>query len=704
MTANLLIPQKITSEHLGRRAVVYVRQSSEHQVRHNLESQRMQYDLVGRAQALGWTHVDVIDADLGVSAGVGAVRAGFDRLLAAVARGEVGIVFAREVSRLSRNDKDFCRLVELCQAFGTLLGDGEQVYDPALMDDHLVLGIKGTLSVVELRTLRLRLIQGMQNKAKRGEFRKKLPVGYAYDELGQVRMDPDERVRQAIGYIFEVFEQTAGIRQTMLRLHQEGFECPVHRRSGPQTAVTWHLPRSSYVAMILHNPCYAGAYVWGRKPVEHQYADGRLVRKQGHRRSIDDCAVALWDHHPGYITPDQYQEHLRMMQRNDSRRSAGSPIRTGKALLAGLLRCGRCGRLLKVNQWKTDGTAGRYLCDGTYVGGGSYCLGLPGRCLDHAIAAEMVRVLSPLGLQASVEALQAGQVKDLSRHKAIELRVEQAQYEAQVAQERYEHVDARNRLVAADLEQRWNAKLQELEQARAALAALESTQAVPHEDQHSTILWLGANFEQVWQSEHCPFDLKKRLVRAVIAEIVVDSSDSAITLVIHWQGGSHTRLEVARPKWRTAQANSADDIAIIAKLAPRYTDDQISRVLSRQGRATGKRGRWTRLAVQNARRKHGIDGGANSKRDPDMLSLAAAQAHTGVSDTTLRRLVEAGLLVNHQTVAWAPWELRRQDLDTEPVAGILEHLRRTGRLVLHPIRLGAEATELPLFQGDVHER
>lgn len=697
MSSSYLIPQKITAEHLNRRAVVYVRQSSDHQVRFNLESQRLQYDLADRARTLGWTQVDVIDADLGISAGVGAVRAGFDRLLASVARGEVGIVLAREVSRLSRNDKDFCRLVELCQAFGTLLGDGEQVYDPALMDDHLVLGIKGTLSVIELRTLRLRLIQGMQSKAKRGEFRRSLPPGYVYDEASQITLDPNERVRQAMGYIFEVFGQTASVRQTMVRLHQEGFECPVHKRSGGHGQLNWQLPKSSYVGMILHNPCYAGAYVWGRKPIEHSYQDGRLLRKQGQRRSIADCAVAIWDHHAGYITREQYEEHLRMMQRNDSRRAEGSPIRAGQALAAGLLRCGRCGRKLKVQQWKADGSAGRYLCDGTYVSGGSYCLGLPGRRLDHAIAAEVLRTVSPLGLQASLQALDSSHDAAQGHRKAVDLRVEQLQYEAQIAQERYEQVDARNRLVAADLERRWNGKLEALEKARVERAALELPLAAPLDEHRSQILWLGEHLAALWHNQHCPFELKKRLVRSVIHEIVVDSTETAISMVIHWQGGSHSRVEVTRPKWRTDQSNSSDDIDVIRNLAPRYSDDQISRVLSRQGRTTGKGGRWSRQAVKSARNKHGIPGGNIGKLDPELLSLSAASQHTGVSDTTIRRLVEANLLVNHQTVAWAPWELRREDFAAEPIAGILTHLRLTGRLVLQPIRLAAPAQETLQF-------
>jgi len=278
---------KITADQLQRRAVVYVRQSSDHQVRHNLESQRLQYALVDRARSLGFTEVEVVDADQGISAAMGNVRPGFDRMLASVARGEVGIILAREVSRLSRNDKDFCRLVELCQVFATLLGDADQVYDPASMDDQLVLGIKGTLSVIELRVLRMRLVQGMHSKASRGAFQFLLPPGFEWAAEGQMVLDPNERVRQAIGYVFEVFRQTASVRQTMIRLQHESFEVPVRKQAGDRWRLTWQLPRGSFVGSMLRNACYAGAYVWGRRPLEYRFEDGRLQRRQAAPLPLD---------------------------------------------------------------------------------------------------------------------------------------------------------------------------------------------------------------------------------------------------------------------------------------------------------------------------------------------------------------------------------------------------------------------------------
>jgi len=280
---------KVGAAHLERRAIVYLRQSSDRQVRQNTESTRLQYALKDRARQLGWRHVEIIDSDLGASASLGAApRTGFDRLIAAVACSEVGVVFCREVSRLSRTDRDWCRLLEMCQVFDTLLADSEQVYDLSTLDDQLVLGIKGTLSVVELKTLRLRLQQGMEAKAARGELVRMLPAGYVKDGDGAIVKDPDERVQHAIGLVFEVYRRLWSIRQTHQWFHHEGINLPVHlaRRSG--TRIVWKPPSYSFVKDVLRNPCYAGAYVWGQRPTQMVVEDGRVCRRQGSLREPED--------------------------------------------------------------------------------------------------------------------------------------------------------------------------------------------------------------------------------------------------------------------------------------------------------------------------------------------------------------------------------------------------------------------------------
>src|ERR1700687_3654968 len=286
----LLYSPKITPEHLARQAIVYLRQSSEKQGRQNTESQRLQYDMAERRRGLGWQEVEVINSDLGTSAAIGAVyREGFERVLSSVALGEVGIVVSREVSRLSRTDKDWCRLGEVCQIFGTLIGDEQQVYDLTYMDDQLVLGIKVTLSVVELKVLRQRLQAGQESKARRGELFKRLPVGYVRDPMGKVVFHPDRRICEAIQMVFVKFREQWSVRQTFQWFRDHDVELPANPIQG--TRLVWNIPTQSLVRDILINPFYAGAYVWGRRPIATMLVEGRLEKRQGAMRRAEECRV-----------------------------------------------------------------------------------------------------------------------------------------------------------------------------------------------------------------------------------------------------------------------------------------------------------------------------------------------------------------------------------------------------------------------------
>src|SRR5437762_8328724 len=311
----LLYSPKIKPEHLARKAIVYLRQSSDRQVRQNLESQRLQYELAERIHSLGWQEIEVINSDLGCSAAVGAAtREGFERVLSAVALGEVGIVASREVSRLSRTDKDWCRLAEVCQIFGTLIGDEQQVYDLSYLDDQLVLGIKGTLSVVELKVLRQRLQAGQESKARRGELFKRLPVGYVRDAMGKVDFHPDRRIFEAIQLVFVKFRERWSIRQTFQWFRDHDVELPANPIQG--TRLAWKIPTQSLVRDILCNPFYGGAYVWGRRPVTTLLVEGRLEKRQGAMRRADECRVFIRDHHVGYIDWATYEENQGMIRRN----------------------------------------------------------------------------------------------------------------------------------------------------------------------------------------------------------------------------------------------------------------------------------------------------------------------------------------------------------------------------------------------------
>ena len=379
---------KIKPEHLARKAIVYLRQSSEKQVRQNKESQRLQYDVAERMRALGWKQVEIVDGDLGSSAAMASARReGFERVLSSVALGEVGIVGSREVSRLSRTDKDWCRLLEVCQIFGTLIADEQQVYDLNYLDDQLVLGIKGTLSVVELKVLRQRLQAGQESKARRGELFKRLPVGYVLDAMGKVVLHPDQRVCGAIQLVFEKFRERWSVRQTFQWFRDHDVELPANPIRG--TRLVWKLPSQSLIADILRNPFYAGAYVWGRRPMETLLVEGRLKKRQAANRRPEECRVFIAGHHVGYIDWATYEENQRMKRRNTVSWEADesmSAIRAGQGLLVGLLRCGHCGRKLHVRYWGGTGTHARYLCKGDYDDGGRYCIGFGGATVDRRLS------------------------------------------------------------------------------------------------------------------------------------------------------------------------------------------------------------------------------------------------------------------------------------------------------------------------------
>ena len=680
---------KVTDAHLGRKAIVYLRQSTDRQVQRNTESLKLQYGLVDRAKELGFAEVEVIESDLGKSASMGAKRReGFDRLIAAVAVGEVGIVLSREVSRLSRTDKDWCRLLEVCQVFGTLIGDEEQLYDLRLTDDQLILGIKGTMSVMELNVLKIRMQAGMEAKARRGELLRLLPPGYVYDKASKVVKDPDLRVQQAIELAFRVFRETGSIRKTFLWFRQERIEFPVNRMGGGRVEVVWQLPKRSTLDWLFNNPFYAGAYFWGRHPMERVVVDGRVrKRQQGKARRPEECKVFIKGHHEGYIDWQGY-ERIRAIVRDNSvgagkggeRRGA---VKKGEALLTGLLRCGRCGRQLQVRYWGSTGKAGQYYCAGDSENEGKRCIKLSSRAVDARVSAELLEALSPLGLEGSLEAIKRLKEEQGAQRSVLDKQLQHLEWEAQRAFEQYDEVDPRNRMVASELERRWNEKLVEVQELKGRIQELDSrTRALTPTEEHE-IMGLGERFGLVWESEVCPIVLKKRIMRTVIEEIVADEQEGQLVLIVHWKGGCHTKLMTPKPlPPSVTRKTKLEDRQIISEMAQRYADRQIACVLNRLGRATGAGNRWNEGRVKRARKTYGIAGQAETIADPEVLTLQQAIKRSGVGRSAFLRLIETGVLKAKQVVPFAPWEVRRADLEREPARGILERCKKTGRLAI----------------------
>ena len=685
--------QKITKEHLKKIAIVYLRQSTYAQVIYNKESQSLQYQLVDRAKELGWLNVEVIDEDLGVSASQGKKRQGFRKLVTKVANGEVGIIFSREASRLSRTDKDWCQLFEICKICQTLIGDDINIYDLALGDDQLVMGIKATLSVAELGTLKARLIQGMENKAKRGELYGRIAPGYICVDGQNLVKDPDKRVQEAIMLVFRKFSEVSSVRQLMKRFHEEQIELPVNKDTNGKRQLIWQLPKYSFLKYLLQNPTYAGAYFYGRTETKMIPDLEHGIKKIMTYKRPEEARVFIRNHHEGYISWEEYEENQKMIQSNNQRvakaSDAVSAIREGHGLLTGLLRCGRCGRKLHVRYWGKSGTAARYLCDGDFEAGGKRCLGFGGASVDKKISKEILRVIEPLTLEASLEAIERIAEDSNDRTNSLELQIKQAEYEAQRAFEQYDQVDPRNRLVADQLEKRWNDKLILLGELREQINKIKNEQKILSNEEKKRILDAGKEFPMIWNNEDCSIALKKKIVRLLIKEIIVDLDDEKDELhfLVHWHGGVHTELSMKKPlsavkKYRTSQ----EDLSIICKMAVRYRDDEIARVLSKLGRTTAKGLRWNESRVAAVRKRAGIP--AVKKADNEnILTLGQAVKYTGVSDTSLIKLIKRGILKANQVVPYAPLEIDKSDIDSDPVKMILDHLKSTGKLVFDRVTL-----------------
>ncbi len=677
---------RIKENHLNRKAIIYIRQSTDRQVQKNKESQRLQYALQDKAKQWGWNDIEIIDSDLGSSAAVGAPeRRGFERITSLVAVGEVGIIFSREASRLSRTDKDWCRLLEVCNVFDTLISDGDQVYDCNCMDDQLILGIKGTISNVELKVLQTRLIAGMEEKAKRGEFKRPVPPGYIWDASDNVVKDPNIRTRDAIKLVFKKFREIQSIRQTYLWFHSEQIEVPVLKDIAGKKQIVWKLPEKSYLTEMLKNPFFAGVYVWGRETTKLEYRDGKVVKRKVRLRDGREAKVFIEDHHDGYIDLETFDENQIIIRSNclsQTQVERRGAARNGRGLLSSILRCGRCGRKLYVAYYGKSGTAARYICRGDYESGGKYCLAFGGSTIDKRFTEELLKVLSSYGMKASIQAEKVLSSKDGDKVKAFEQQIKQLEYETSRAFEQYDEVDPRNRLVASELERRWNEKLEELEDAKKYLKTIGSERHFISDEEKEKIFAFGESFSEAWGNKHCSNSLRKKIIRTIIQEVIVhfDEEKQMLTFVIHWKGGCHTEFETPKPVSGVGQKTSIEDLEIIREMAVRYGDDAIARVLNKLGRKTATEKRWNESRVRTIRGKYSIAGHIHTIKDPEILTQGQSAKYLDVSRTTIKHLVTNGVLEKHQIVSWAPWEIKKSDLDSNNIRKIISTLHETGRL------------------------
>jgi len=601
---------KITPEHLSRTAFVYVRQSTMDQVQNNHESRRRQYALADHARKLGWNDVEVIDDDLGRS-GCGIARPGFQKLLSAICEGRVGAVVSIEASRLARNGRDWHTLLDFCGLVGTLILDEDGVYDPRNPNDRLLLGMKGTMSELELSLFRQRSQEALKQKAGRGELFLTVAVGYVKAPNDRIEKDPDRRVQEAISLAFAKFSELQTVRQVHLWMRQEQLPMPSVQYGTEGRRIVWKLPVYNTLYHLLTNPVYAGAYVFGRTGSRTTIEDGQKRVVRGFRKERSEWEVLILDHHSGYVSWADFERNQLLITDNANGKSFMSrgSVRRGEALLSGLLRCGHCGRKLHVAYSGAEGNVGRYHCRGGHLNhGGDRCISFGAMRVDRAVSAEVIRRLQPLGVQAALDALEEQRVASGDKARQVDLALEQARYEAARAHRQYDAVDPANRLVAADLEQRWNDRLsavRALEEERSALAAAPQLQL--SEAERERLLALGADVELAWNSPSATAPTRKRIIRTLIDEVVVKVEDNTFELTVRWQGGDHTPLSVTKSRAGQHRWTADGDVVeLVTALARQMPDYAIAAVLNRAGKKTGRGNSWTRSRVCGLRNSRDI--------------------------------------------------------------------------------------------------
>jgi len=673
---------RVAKRHLDRSAIVYVRQSDPRQVRENIESTLLQRGLRERAIEIGWSSPTLVEDDLGITASGFADRPGFQWMLTQVTMRKVGIIFCIEASRLSRNSSDWAQLFELCGYFDTLVADEQQIYDVSIPNDRLVLQIKGTVAELELSSLKTRLRAGLEAKAARGELKVLLPSGYVYDTDDKIVLDPDQRVQQAIRSMFERFEHATSVRQLALS-YQDGQTlfpiCKPRDRNG----IVWELPQRYVLHNLLSHPIYAGVYARGRTETYVDYSDGRLVKRSKRVSSPDEWKVCIRDHHEAYISWDQYlKNQLKLAEARprwtmDDNRCA---VRKGRALLAGLLRCGQCGRKLRVIYNRKS--SAMYHCDGYGPRGTNLCLSFGAKYVDQHVGVQLCQAMEPLAIEAAERAFALEQQQREQGVDQARLRVQAAQYAADRAFEQYDLADPKNRLVVDNLERRLNEKLAEVRASQRALDERLKGDPPLTKEQRDELQSLSRDFTRLWNHPDTPTQLRKQLLRVAIREIIVQREGRRLRFSLHWAGDNCTTLTVIK---RTKPVGSRADsslIELVQELAETLNDGEIARILNMKQIMTPRDLRWTKDRVESFRSRHRIKKCKNND-DPEVLTGQGARDYLGIGYHGLTALVQRGLIHTNQVTDFAPWRISRAELDSQPVQRMVRELKNSGRLPPH---------------------
>jgi DNA invertase Pin-like site-specific DNA recombinase len=688
---------KIQSSHLQRQAVVYVRQSTLQQVERHRESTRLQYALVDRAVELGWSPAQIllIDEDLGRSGASAEGRPGFQRLMAEVGLDHVGIVLGIEISRLARSSRDWYQLLEVCGLFATLIGDADGVYDPQTYNDRLLLGLKGTMSEAELHILKQRMLEGKRAKARRGELHTLLPRGYVRAPSGEVLKDPDEQVRGVIETVFRQFQRCGTINGVLRYLVDHHIQLPDRVRSGPRTGeLDWRRPNRVTLSNLLHNPIYAGAYVYGRRPTDPRRrqpgrpSSGRTVAPP------QQWEVLIKDHLPAYIGWDHYERNLRQLAANTAQ--AGGVVRAGPSLLSGRLICGRCG-LAMATQYTNSGSGLRYVCSREAVDyGAPLCQSLSGAPLDALIGRLVLAALQPAALEISLQVAEDLQAERARRHAHWQQRLERARYDAERAARQYRAVEPENRLVARTLEQDWETALAAEDQLKAEYArCLASEPTALSAEERARIRQLASDLPALWNAETTGNDERQAIVRLLVERVIVTVIDDSeqVTVEVHWIGGHHTRERLTRPVARLEQLSTYPELAahVLCLHQEGQTCAQIARQLNAERWQPAKRRQTFNAAmVATLLARQGVAAGSPTRRQApwvdrqaDEWSLRELALELEIPSVTLFSWLRKGVLQARRVERGGhrQWLIRADAAEVERLRALRSVPRRWARHV-----------------------
>ena len=639
--------------HLQRDAYVYIRQSTVRQVVEHTESTRRQYDLRQRAVALGWPseRIVVIDEDLGES-GAYAGREGFGRLVSEVGLGKAGIVCSLEVSRFARNSSDWHRLLEICALTDTLILDEEGVYNPSHFNDRLLLGLKGTMSEAELHVIRARLTGGMLNKARRGELALRLPAGFVRTHDGAVQRDPDREVQSAIERFFEMYHRIGSVLGLVRGFGEEKLLFPTRLHSGPDAGeLVWRALTVSRASQVLHNPCYAGAYVYGRRRTVRRVATGKAPIRAVER---SQWCTLIKQAHPGYIEWDQYERNLKQLSDN---RHCGPGFnrcapREGPALLQGIIHCGICGKPMTVRYYtKGNGLIPWYTCRGEGEAVGRIgCQSFAGSAVDTAVGRLLVDALTPHALEV---ALEVDKELQADRRKTEQLRkthVERLRYECELARRRYMRVDPDNRLVATSLEADWNQRLRDLREAEEDCLRRQAAEAAAiDENMRRQIRALASDFAVVWNDAQTAERERKRMVRLLLEDVTVRKEQTSITMYVRFKSGAAKTIDVPRPLpyYERIRVDKAV-VEEIDRLLEHNTNGQVAQILNDEGLRSGQGKTFDALRVRKVGRAYGLKSRYTRLRERGCLTTAELGHRYGVCRRTVTKWKAHGILVAHK--------------------------------------------------------